>query len=469
MKLRIGDYIINRPGENPGGCTWESNRLVNGHLVICGKTGSGKSHTFKKMVKAAGYQRVRIHVFDVHGDLALEDESIEFKATFSAKTLAGFNPLEINTHEHTGGVRSTINHFLSLLDSVDRALQVRQKNILRSLLEDCYQARGILEEKPSSWVKKRLAPGERETLIKTGRRKELRDYYPTLDDLIEFGQTKYNSVFGIGDSEDPDARRAAACIKALKETYKKVTKLRDSISKEKQAGYEIEITNLQKEQDKYRADAKEFFGNFIDMLSTGAEMEDMVNYDHKDSFASILIRLKDLKGSGIFSGNVPRFDPTKPIWNYNLKHLPDAEKKLLIYYAMGKIFDMRRDLGEADGVKEIIVVDEAHKFITNDGENIFNLIAKEARKFGMALWCASQNPRHFSEDFLTAVGTKVLLGVDKSMWDKISRSWDISRDDLAKIIPRQNCAIQMDYSGQKASGFRLVTVGQASLRAVAVG
>jgi hypothetical protein len=39
-------------------------------------------------------------------------------------------------------------------------------------------------------------------------------------------------------------------------------------------------------------------------------------------------------------------------------------------------------------------------------------IAKEARKFGIALLAASQAPGHFSQDFLGNVGTEVLLGLD---------------------------------------------------------
>lgn len=469
MKLRIGDYIQSRPnGAQPLACMWDEERLPNGHMAIAGKSGSGKSFTLKKMIRAAGYQRVRLHVFDVHGDLSTGDQAIEFRALFSAKTEAGFNPLELNTHEHSGGIRTTINNFLDLLGVVDRSLQVRQKNILRSLLEELYANRGVVEGRPETWIKERLSSTKREQLISSGRRQELRNYYPILEDLIEFGQSKYNSVFGVGDANDPDARRSAACIKALKDTYKKITRLKANMSKQKSGDFTFDLSVLQKEEEKLKAEAKEFFGSFVDLISTGAEMEDMVNYDHKDAFASILIRLKDLKGSQIFSGNVPRFDPSKAIWNYNLKHLPTSEKKLLIYYAMAKIFDMRQDLGEQDSIREIIVIDEAHKFITQDGENIFNIIAKEARKFGLALWCSSQNPEHFSEDFLTAVATKVLLGVDKTMWPRISKSWDISRDDLAKIVMKQNCAVYMDYVGQKAQGFKHVLVSGSQPQLMAV-
>lgn len=46
-------------------------------------------------------------------------------------------------------------------------------------------------------------------------------------------------------------------------------------------------------------------------------------------------------------------------------------------------------------------------------DNIINIISKEARKFGLGLICASQSPTHFSEDFISNVGTKIILGLDQ--------------------------------------------------------
>lgn len=183
----------------------------------------------------------------------------------------------------------------------------------------------------------------------------------------------------------------------------------------------------------------------------------MVNYEYKETFSSILIRLKDLKGSGIFSGNVPQFDESKKIWRYDIHYLPDPEKKLLVYYVMNKIFNLRRDMGPQDTVRDIIVVDEAHKFMEDDGTSIFNLIAKEARKFGLGLWCASQNPEHFSQDFLCSVGTKILLGVDPILHPKVSQNWDISKEELSRIVAKQTFSVYMDKNGAKNPRFQLVS------------
>ncbi len=468
--LKLGD--LNSPSHASGApspvpVVWDSRHLLNAHMVVCGKTGTGKSYSVKKMLTAGAYQArtnpdcpVRFHVLDVHADLTVANPELESRVIFSSQTQIGFNPLEINTHEHAGGVRVTINYFIGLLETVDRKLQVRQKNILRSLLEELYRNRGIIEEDQSTWVRRRITPELRLELINSGNRRKLSEYYPTLEDLIEFGQFKYNTVFGIGDAANENAKRTAASIKSLRVTFQKVRKLKQNLASKNSASQEVDLSSTLDQIETLKLDAKEAFSAFVDTMTSGNEAEDMVNFEHKDSFASILIRLRDLKGTGIFSGDIPRFDKDKPIWNYHIKHVPEAEKKLLIYYVLEKIFEARRAAGESPDLMEIIVVDEAHKFIEEDSSSVMNRIALEARKFGLGLWCSSQSPEHFSQDFITSVSTKILLGVDKGMWPKVSQTWDISKNELSLIVPKETCAIYMDRSSVANPSFKIMKVGQ---------
>jgi DNA helicase HerA-like ATPase len=46
------------------------------------------------------------------------------------------------------------------------------------------------------------------------------------------------------------------------------------------------------------------------------------------------------------------------------------------------------------------------------GSIVGTLMAKEGRKFGLDLICASQSPGHFSDDFVSNAGTKIILGID---------------------------------------------------------
>jgi DNA helicase HerA-like ATPase len=57
-------------------------------------------------------------------------------------------------------------------------------------------------------------------------------------------------------------------------------------------------------------------------------------------------------------------------------------------------------------LRHVIFLDEAHKFFSKDDDDIINVMVREARKFGIGLWCASQNPTDFPDSFLTNVGLR---------------------------------------------------------------
>ena len=85
-------------------------------------------------------------------------------------------------------------------------------------------------------------------------------------------------------------------------------------------------------------------------------------------------------------------------------------------FRLEELFAEAVQRGEQKTIRDVIFLDEAHIFFDDNPDNIINTIAKEARKFGVALICISQSPTHFSEDFIAAVSTKVILGIDELYW-----------------------------------------------------
>nr|WP_211119504.1 helicase HerA-like domain-containing protein [Thiothrix fructosivorans] len=67
---------------------------------------------------------------------------------------------------------------------------------------------------------------------------------------------------------------------------------------------------------------------------------------------------------------------------------------------------MARSTRSGTELRHVIFLDEAHKFFSKDNDDIINVMAREARKFGIELWCASQNPTDFPDSFLTNVGLR---------------------------------------------------------------
>jgi DNA helicase HerA-like ATPase len=277
--------------------------------------------------------------------------------------------------------------------------------------------------------------------------------------LIKFAESKMQSLFGSINPNDPSGSKA---FNALSELNRTVSKINLANNKIRYANSDEEADKLEKRVETLKASAMELYSVYIQNIRTGTELEDVITYDSKETFKSVYDRLKNLRDTGIFSSNFPDLDPHASVYRYNMRYIHDDEKTMLVYYLMGKIFRSRTDAGETDQVKEIIVVDEAHKFIRSDGDNIFNIIAKEARKFGLGLWCASQSPEHFSTDFLTTVATKIILGVDPAFYDQVTRKWNMSRKVLEFITPRKTVAIYMDKKMGNAS-FKGVVLPGATL------
>ncbi|ORU94923.1 MAG: hypothetical protein A6F70_10275 [Cycloclasticus sp. symbiont of Bathymodiolus heckerae] len=123
-----------------------------------------------------------------------------------------------------------------------------------------------------------------------------------------------------------------------------------------------------------------------------------MKYNSKEVLQSVLERINNLNSSGIFRSNPPTFGLNHGRC-HQIKHLNDDEQKMFVYIRLEAIFRKCRDSGVKPDLEQVIFLDEAHKFIIDDSSNIINVIAKEGRKFGLGLWCASQSPTHFSEDF----------------------------------------------------------------------
>ena len=171
---------------------------------------------------------------------------------------------------------------------------------------------------------------------------------------------------------------------------------------------------------------------------------------------SVVERLENLNAVGIFKSQRPPFNDESSIWRYDIKALSMDEKKLFVAFRLEELFYQALERGVQTGIREVIVLDEAHNFFTDDEDNITNTIAKEARKFGISMICASQSPTHFSDDFLTNVGSKVILGLDQSFWDPAIRKLRIDPAILENITPQKTLALQLNNKGETKSEFKMV-------------
>ena len=168
--------------------TWDSKRVINAHMLLVGKSGTGKTYTLTKVIEQLKQQsngKMRIRIIDVHGDIDIPGNS---SVKFSESSICGFNPLSINQDPDFGGVRKRIKSFMSALNKTSRKLGPKQESVLRNILLDLYAANGFYENDPKTWT---IYDNNGNRLVHNGKPKK----YPTLEDAYRYANFKHKAMF----------------------------------------------------------------------------------------------------------------------------------------------------------------------------------------------------------------------------------------------------------------------------------
>jgi len=437
MEINFGiDSATAKNGANTK-VVWDSKRVINAHMLLVGKSGTGKTYTLRQMInqlKSQSNGKIRIRIIDVHGDIDIEDCST---VKFSESSEFGFNPLAINPDPDFGGIRKRIQSFMAALNKTSRKLGPKQESVLRNILLDLYAANGFNEKDPRTWT---IYDAKGNRLEHNGRPKK----YPTLEDAFRYGSFKHKGMF-LGTSNKAVLNLEDVNKKA-KQIYSKSKNLH------KTSPEEMEV--LKAELKASGEAAVESYAKYIDSIENGMELTDLIKYDSIDSLKSTVDRIGNLVASGIFKNKEPVFDKNAMIWRYAIKALTNLdEKKLFVYFLLEEIFAKRIEEGVKDDVVEMVFLDEANLFFNDEADNIINIISKEARKFGLGLCCASQSPTHFSEDFISNVGTKIILGLDQMFWDGSVRKLKIEQPALEWIVPHKKMVVQINNKAELKNKF----------------
>lgn len=419
---------------------WDSEKIINGHTLIVGKSGMGKTYTLIQMIlqiaeqaKLAG-KPFRCHIMDVHGDIEIKGASL---VEFSEATKYGINPLLVSADPKFGGVRKRIKSFIGAINrSSSTKLGPKQEAALRNLLADLFAANGFYEGDPNSWK------------INDGIKRKREKRNPTMEDAVRFASAKQKALLLGTDNKT---------ISSLEKVYKKKNQIYRKLKAMNKEGDAAELDVLKADFRKLADESIELFSEHLNNLETGTELTDLLKYDSKDVIKSVVDKLENMNSSGIFDPVAPDFDRTNPIWRYDIKSLSQDEKKLFVTFMLEKIFMGAIQRGVQDDLVEIVVLDEAHLFLNDEPENPANMIAKEARKFGLGLFAASQSPDHFSEDFLSNVSTKIILGIDQMFWDGSVRKLKLEQKALEWIVPHKRLIMQINNKGETRNRFIWVT------------
>jgi hypothetical protein len=486
MQIRLGnDYFQARSGQDAP-VTLDTAKAINGHVLLVGSSGVGKTYTLRRMIAAAIASNprvhVRVHVFDVHGDIDIPGASL---VRFSEQARCGLNPLRVNPDPHFGGVRKCIQSFIRTINQASTtALGVKQESVVRSLLEDVYRDFGFRPDDPSSWAvngfESRLVSGgadnrlylevpiaQKDEAKALGARwdpdqkhwwvhtekyaGDLRKWkpvykertYPTVADVADYAKRVHRERF-LGSDQRAVAALAALNKKAQAFQRKQLANVRsrqiDTVDDEDQAAL-----------DDAREKAIEAFTHYARNVQTGFELESLLKYDSADVLKSVLDRLNNLKATGIFKNEAPPFEEGTAVWRYQLNALSAEEKKMFVLFMLQEIFNNAIQRGEQSDVVEVVVLDELGTYTSSqdadNGDGVIGVVAREARKFGMALWAANQSPANVPESLISSVGTKIILGIDEMYWQSAVTKLRIETKLLDWIRPHKTLAVQIKEKG----------------------
>jgi hypothetical protein len=393
---------------------------------------------------------VEVDVFDVHDELSGIPGAVACR--YSQATHYGYNPLELDTDPHTGGPSRQAEYLLGLVREVSPQMGVRQEMVLRNLILDTYQLAGIYPDNPATWQRACITDAVRGQLVDARNWAALKQYYPTLEDLKSYGRRKLLALTLGGDNQ---------CISALEQLtrhYKRLTGLQGKYAK---ASTDADLDRLGKQVATSKDNCTGSYAAFIEAMQSGRELDDMLKYDSADTLSSVLQRLELLNASGIFRANPPPFADARARV-HQLKSLTDEQQVLLVKLRLRAIFERHKQAGPTRSgteLRHVLFLDEAHKFFNKDNADIINVVAREARKFGIGLWCASQNPTDFPDSFLTNVGATLILGLHPSHWQMATSKLRLGKDTLKYIRPKQVVAAQLRREGQADPPFGNVLVG----------
>jgi len=383
---------------------WDLVESANFHATITGYSGSGKTYTINKLIQQIAYSPdiERVYIFDVHGDIGDDLGSACSTVDFSEVSGNGINIMEISASRKYGGPRKRINEIIKTMGKAGSPLGSRQIPALSRYMQAVYALKGIKMKDPSTWGKKS----------------------PTLVDLKYFLKTTSESL------EIGTTFKVAQALDNLNLEVKSMANNAEDI--------EEGIEGAEEKLEEYKVAAKDAYNMFIDGITTGDEFVTILEQKKNAAkmIESLVDRIQILEDSGIFNGGGIAFNPTKKIFRFDLRTLSLDEKIMFIDTMSKRIYDHAISKGITDRAREIMVIDEASDFLSNDKDSIYNKIAIGSRKYGLGVIFASQSLHHFPDDILMNTAMKIILGVDNLYTKQVSDKIRVKENQLKYLKPK---------------------------------
>lgn len=132
-------------------------RLTNQHLLVVGKSGSGKSETTKAIIWELGRRGIPSIIFDFQGEYASGEffDAVQ-PQVFDAMAGLPVNPFELPIDPLSGKRKPPIEMVFRLADTLNKVFGGSgeiQLGVLREAIEECYIQQGIVNSDSTTWEK----------------------------------------------------------------------------------------------------------------------------------------------------------------------------------------------------------------------------------------------------------------------------------------------------------------------------
>lgn len=175
---------------------WSPGKLNNGHFIIIGGSGAGKTETIRTITSELNKKKFPVLLIDFHGDMACESSEVK-NYTIKPGREYYFNPLELDPKFEEITPLRAISDFINAIAINFPSLGVQQQHHLKEIIKRAYKRSGITDKK-ETWFKQ-LEFIDIENEIKNSDDKITQTINAYLSDIFDYGLFSGSEKISIAD------------------------------------------------------------------------------------------------------------------------------------------------------------------------------------------------------------------------------------------------------------------------------
>lgn len=419
--------------------------MSNPHILMAGKSGSGKSHTIKNLVAQLNDRGLTIHILELHPDYSPD----EFKKTVVDSSIslnnsrfnymnfdyvegdASINPLQFNPSPQSGGVYMAIQDFIDIVRLFNPTLGSKQFSYLQRIVAEVYKLKGIHHEDPRSWV------FESGTNLST-------NHHPSLFDIREMlSNIMLSLASGLDDSLVAQMKKLKNKSNTLSSRLRNMTL--ETEHQQAALSAELEDTVSQLQEKAALMIHASVYGQSVESFYSGWKI---------DTLESIKDTIDSMIGSTLFTRNLhsPQTGPKRGKINiYRLSNLNYQHQKTLIHLLLLRLYNASMRMCSQINPKvpdTYIVLDEGRyaQDAAKTAMSPLNVIFGGSRKFGLGMIVGVQGVNQLSKDMIDNFSGKFILASSESSYSDAKKYFGLTPPLMQKIVPRRDGLFSVDQS-----------------------